>query len=222
MTNFSGAILFDLDGTLLDTAPDLMAALNRLRKEHQLEELPVSSIRSVISHGSKAMVKKVFGIEETHPHFKELRERFLDIYHHHIADATTLFPKVENVLTYLDEHDIPWGIVTNKLTKHTLQLLKALQLDHRPLCVVCGDSLSTNKPDPAPIYYACELLKQNPQHCIYLGDSVNDVIASKAAGTKALVALYGYIGEQDNPFSWQADGYIEKPDELIDWLKNVK
>ncbi|TAK77499.1 MAG: HAD family hydrolase, partial [Gammaproteobacteria bacterium] len=211
-------VLFDLDGTLLDTAPDLVYALNQLRQEHDLPLLPLSTLRPIISLGSKVMIKRILGIEENSPSFNALREKFLSLYQQHLADSTQFFPGIENVLSYLEERKIPWGIVTNKLTRHTSALLKALRLDHRPVCVICGDSLPTYKPDPAPILYACQLLQQDPQQCLYIGDSLTDVTASKAAGTTSLVALYGYIGEGENPLNWLADGYIQQPIELLQWL----
>jgi 2-phosphoglycolate phosphatase len=213
-----GAVLFDLDGTLLDTVPDLVYAINQVRLAESLPELPVSTIRPVANLGSKIMIKLAFGIEESDPRFKRMREHFLHFYEKHIADATQFFPNVEKVLLHLDSHHIPWGIVTNKLTRHTQPLLKALRFDERPACIICGDSLPTAKPDPAPIRYACELLQCAPDHCLYVGDALTDVVASKAAGTKSLVALYGYIHADDNPLSWNADGYIQEPMELIQWL----
>ena len=212
------AVLFDLDGTLLDTVPDLVYVLNQIRIAESLPALPVSTIRPIANLGSKAMVKIAFGMEESDPGFKRMREQFLGLYEKHLADSTRFFPNVEKVLDHLDERQIPWGIVTNKLTRHTQPLLKAMGVDHRPACVICGDSLKTAKPDPAPIRYACELLQQMPKHCIYLGDALTDVTASKAAGTKSLVALYGYIHGDDDPFSWEADGYLEEPLELIQLL----
>jgi phosphoglycolate phosphatase len=211
-------VLFDLDGTLLDTVPDLVYALNQIRIAESLPELPVSDIRPIPNLGSKAMVKIAFGIEECDPRFKRMREQFLSFYEKHLADSTQFFPNVENVLTHLDEKNIPWGIVTNKLTRHALPLLKALGFDHRPGCIICGDSLATAKPDPAPIRYACELLQLEPRDCLYVGDAITDVIASKAAGTKSLVALYGYIQTDDDPLLWEADGYIQEPLQLINWL----
>lgn len=216
------AVLFDLDGTLLDTAPDLVYALNRLREQHHLPKLPSSAIRPMISLGSKIIVKKLLGIDETHPDFMSVREQFFELYQQHIADSTQFFPQIENVLTHLETQRIPWGIVTNKLTRHTVELLKALRIDHRPLCIICGDTLSTYKPHPEPILHACRLLKTQPQHCLFVGDSLTDVTASKAAGTQSLVALYGYIGIEDDPYTWQADGYIQKPIEIINWLDNQK
>lgn len=213
------AVLFDLDGTLLDTVPDLVYALNRLRQEYSMADLPVSAIRPMASLGSKAMIKLALGMDENHPEYKSLREYFLALYTKHLADTTNFFPQMEMVLEHLDASRIPWGIVTNKLTRHTEPLLKALQIDHRPACLVCGDSLSTFKPDPAPILHACQLLKYAPQDCLYVGDALTDVTASKAAGTKSLVALYGYIGPDEDPYTWNADGYVREPIEIIEWLK---
>ncbi|OGT44622.1 MAG: hypothetical protein A3F42_03375 [Gammaproteobacteria bacterium RIFCSPHIGHO2_12_FULL_37_34] len=211
------AVLFDLDGTLVDTAPDLLRVINRFRKEFQLPECALQTFRSMISLGSKIMLTKTLGIEEDHPDFKMLRERFLDLYQTHLTDSP-LYPRIDQVLTHLEHHHIPWGIVTNKLTRHTTALLKVLHLNHRAGCVICGDSLSTYKPDPAPILHACKLLKQKPNDCLYVGDSITDVIASKGAGTKSVVALYGYIGLGENPYAWQADGYIHEPIEILNWL----
>jgi len=211
-------VLFDLDGTLLDTVPDLAYALNQIRIAESLPELPLEKIRPIANFGSKAMLKMAFGMEECDPRFKPMREQFLNLYEKHLADSTTFFPDVENVLAYLEKNVIPWGIVTNKLKRHALPLLKALSLEHRPACIICGDSLAAAKPDPLPIRYACEQLKQQPGNCLYVGDAMTDVIASKAAGTKSLVALYGYIQANDDPLLWQADGYIHKLGELIDWL----
>ena len=212
------AVLFDLDGTLLDTAPDLVYTVNQLRKNTGLEALSIMQLRSKLSLGSKEMIKYALGITENHPQFAMLRKQFLDIYQDHIADATQFFPNMNNVLTHLEKANIPWGIVTNKPTRHTLRLLKALDLESRALCIICGDTLSKYKPDPAPILHACQLLKQDPKHCLFIGDSAVDVIASKAAGTQSLVALYGYIDEQENPYAWQADGYIHDPIEILKWI----
>lgn len=219
--NSISAVLFDLDGTLLDTVPDLVYALNQIRLAESLPEIAVSEIRPIANLGSKAMVKTAFGIEETDPRFPAMRENFLNLYEKHLADSTQFFPNVENVLAHLESNHIPWGIVTNKLTRHALPLLKALQLDHRPACVICGDTLTTFKPDPGPIRYACELLNKLPGDCIYVGDAATDVTASKAAGLKSVVALYGYIHASEDPYSWKADAYIQDPIELIEWISKA-
>lgn len=212
------AVLFDLDGTLIDTAEDLVFTLNKIRKQHGLDELSLATMRPKISLGSKEMIKYALGIAEDHPDFAETRKQFLDHYQNHLADSARVFPNMDIVLTYLEKRQIPWGIVTNKLTRHTLTLLKALHLDLRPVCIICGDTLTKYKPDPEPILHACELLQQAPKHCLYIGDSNTDVIASKAAGTQSLVALYGYIDQQEDPYAWLADGYIHNPIEILDWL----
>ena len=216
------AVLFDLDGTLIDTAPDLAYALNQLRQERYLPELPVSNIRAIANLGSKAMLKYAFDMEETDPAYPDMRNKFFTLYQKHIMDSTQLFPNVEKVLTYLDQHNIPWGIVTNKLTKHARTLLSALGLSQRTDCIICGDTLAKSKPDPLPITHACYMLKQKPSHCLYIGDAATDVIASKAAGTKSLVALYGYISQNEDPHTWQADGYVNEPIEIIEWLERYQ
>jgi phosphoglycolate phosphatase len=213
------AVLFDLDGTLLDTAPDLLYALNQIRLANHLPELPLVSIRPIANLGAKAMIKKGFDIEENDSQFAILRQQFMAFYEKHIADATRLFPHVEKVLAYLEDRTIPWGIVTNKLTAHVTLLLKALNLDKRAACVICGDTLPRSKPDPLPILHASQLLKTDPRQCVYVGDAITDVLASKAANTKSIVALYGYINQDDDPYAWKADGYVHEPIEIIEWLE---
>ena len=212
-------VLFDLDGTLLDTAQDLVRTLNRIRTTRALPEWPIDEMRNIANQGSKVILKQAFGLEDDSSQIKALREEFLADYEEHLADHTQFFPNVLALLDHLDEIKLPWGIVTNKLTQHTHPLLKALKIADRAQSVVCGDTLALAKPDPAPILYACQMLDLDPKDCLYLGDAEGDVIASKAAGALSLVALYGYIGRGDDPIRWQADGYINDPLELIPWLK---
>lgn len=212
------AVLFDLDGTLVDTAPDLVYALNRLRIQHNLPELALQEIRPIANLGSKAMIKRAFDMDENHADFNQLREAFLALYEKHVDNAATLFPRMNQVLDHLDNAHIPWGIVTNKLTRHATPLLKALHLYQRTGCLVCGDSLPASKPHPLPLLHACQLLKQAPAQCLYIGDAATDVIASKAAGIKSLVALYGYIQTTEDTTAWQADGYVQQPVDIIEWL----
>lgn len=215
------SVLFDLDGTLLDTAPDLTFVLNQLRKTHQLDNLEIEIVRPLVSKGLKAMLHYALGIDENHPAYKKKREQFFELYQFHLADSTQFFTNMDKVLDYLEQHHLPWGIVTNKLTQYTLLLLKALRLDHRPACIVCGDTLSKSKPNPDPILYALELLHCLPENCIFIGDSANDIIASKSAGTHSLVALYGYIDTAEKPLNWHADGYIHDPIEIIRWIEKL-
>lgn len=212
-------VLFDLDGTLLDTAPDMTYSLNQLCLEHGLPEIAYENIRPYVSQGARALIKQGFQISETDSRMSDLVEEYLAIYQRHATNATQLFPTMQQVLDYLDDQHIPWGIVTNKPSRFTAEILRALDLDIRALCVVCGDSLAKRKPDPEPLLYACEKLSQPPKNCLYVGDSEIDVIASKAAGIPSLVALYGYINKTEDPFSWQANGYIREPIEIIPWLQ---
>lgn len=212
-------VLFDLDGTLLDTAPDIAYALNQVRRHHNLPELPIANVRASVSHGMRALIKLGFNIEEDHESYAILLEECLSLYEKHSTDMTCLFPEMELVLKYLNQQGIPWGIVTNKPSRFTFTILKNIKLEFDPACVVCGDTLVKRKPDPATILHACHLLQQPTSGTVYIGDSNSDVMASKAAGTTSLVALYGYIGENEDPFAWQADGYIRKPSEVIEWLK---
>lgn len=211
------AILFDLDGTLLDTAPDLGMTLNCLRQEHGLAPLSFNVIRPIANLGSKALLKLAFDLDESHPKFETIRQQFFELYQQHLANHTQFFPGIDKVLSYIESRSIPWGIVTNKLTRHTHPLLAALDFKHHPGCIICGDTLPTHKPDPGPILHACELLNADPASSCYIGDAHTDVMASKAAGTQSLVALYGYINTED-PYSWQADEYFSHPIDILEWL----
>jgi len=214
-------ILFDLDGTLLDTAPDMAFALNQQRNKHGLPELPYSLIRPHVGYGSKAILNVGFEISDDHPTYSTLLTEFLMLYEEYLLNSTELFPQMDKVLSYIEALKLPWGIVTNKPFRFTHQLLKFLRLDKRAACVICGDTLPTRKPDPATLLHACQQLQMNPSHCLYIGDAAIDVLASKSAGIRSLVALYGYIHQTEDPFTWQADGYINNPIEIIEWLKRT-
>lgn len=211
-------VLFDLDGTLLDTAPDIGNALNEIRDAHKLPPLEQSLIRPYVGYGARAMLKFAFNVDEDHPRYTGLLDDFLHAYHAHLTKTTQLFPGMDKVLTHLEENNITWGIVTNKPSRFTFDLLKSLGLDKRSACIICGDSLSKRKPDPDQILHACELIQCSPEETLYVGDTSTDVIASKAAGTKSLVALYGYIKAEEDPHTWEADGYVNEPIRIIDWL----
>ncbi|OGT45208.1 MAG: hypothetical protein A3E83_08020 [Gammaproteobacteria bacterium RIFCSPHIGHO2_12_FULL_41_20] len=214
-------VLFDLDGTLYDTAPDLAFALNQLCLAHHAPALAFKDIRPHAGHGSHSLLKLALNIDTTHPTFQQRYEQFITLYQSHISKTTQLFTGVKQVLTYLEEHAIPWGIVTNKPQNLTDQLLSMVPLPYKPHCLIYGNSLPKRKPFPDPILYACQLLKKNPYHCLYIGDTEIDVLASKAAGTQSMVALYGYISQSEDPYSWQADGYIKHPIDIITWLQSV-
>lgn len=211
-------VLFDLDGTLADTAPDLANALNAVRETHQLQPLSLETIRPTVSLGGAAMVKLAFGLEEQDEGFAAIRDEFLDYYRDNIANESTLFEGMEDVLQALEKKKIDWGIVTNKTTWLTTPLVKALELDRRTNCIVCGDTTAYRKPHPAPVIHACKLLQSSPNETVYIGDAERDIEAGRRAGTKTLVALYGYIEAGSDPVSWQADGLINSPREIHESL----
>lgn len=212
------AVLFDLDGTLLDTAPDLAWALNQLRGQYQLEALTLEAVRPHVSHGVSRLVQAGFGIGKEAPNFGELRQQLIALYSQAIALHTKLFPGIEAVLSTLVTKQIPWGIVTNKTTQLTTQLLEALALPYKAGCVICGDTLERAKPHPEPVLHACQLLGVEPPETIFVGDARQDIQAGQAAGTKTLLALYGYLHSDDTPHDWSADGTIRHPLEILDWI----
>jgi 2-phosphoglycolate phosphatase len=215
------AVLFDLDGTLLDTAPDLVRVLNQVRVEQGREPLPWELARTQVSHGSSGLVRLGFpdlGGEQ----LETLRLRLLDLYAAQLAVDTRLFDGCQVVLDELAARRMTWGIVTNKPGFLTTPLLKALHLDHLAACVVSGDTLAERKPHPAPLLHAAAQLSLAPAHCLYVGDAQRDVQAARAAGMPVLVARYGYLGPADDPDSWQADGQIETPLGIIPWLDAVR
>ncbi len=214
-------VLFDLDGTLLDTAPDLAAALNRLRCERGEPALPPDAIRPTVSQGSPAMLKLGFGLTDDDPGYDATNRRFLDLYREFIAVETTLFPGMDEVLAHLEANAIRWGIVTNKPGWLTEPLLEALDLRRRAACVVSGDTLDKRKPDPEPLLYACEQVCIAPNRAFYVGDAERDMQAGKRAGMIALVAGFGYLGSEDKPEAWGADGFLEHPMDLLGWLDAV-
>ncbi len=211
------ALLLDLDGTLLDTAPDMGGALNRLRAEHGFEPLPAERIRPVVSHGAMRLVSLGFP-EASGAEFERLRLRFLDLYAERIAEGTRVFDGIEPVLAALEARDIPWGIVTNKPGWLTTPLLEALGLASRPACTVSGDTVAERKPHPLPLLHAASLIGIAAERCVYAGDAERDIQAGRAAGMTTVVAAYGYLSAEDEPARWQADGIVGSPDELLDWV----
>ncbi|MDS4042056.1 MAG: HAD-IA family hydrolase [Candidatus Competibacter sp.] len=211
-------VLFDLDGTLLDTAPDLAAAINQLRRERGVPDLPFELIRPTVSQGSPGMLKAGFGLEPEDPLYAELNRRFLELYRAAIAVETALFPGMTEVLAYLETHAIRWGVVTNKPGWLTEPLMKALNLWSRAACVVSGDTLSKRKPDPEPLWYACERAGATPARSVYVGDAERDVRAGNQAGMITLVAGFGYLSAEDRPEEWGAAGVLDQPADLLGWL----
>ena len=210
-------VLFDLDGTLLDTAPDMAAALNQLLVAEGMKELPFESIRPHVSHGALRLVRLAFG-EPDQPRFEDLRKRFLDLYRADIARHTRMFDGYEAVLDALDSAGMRWGIVTNKPGWLTLPLLEELGLAERSGCIVSGDSLTERKPHPMQLLRAAELLGLEPGQCVYLGDAARDVQAARNAGMIPLVAGFGYLDSGEDPGAWLPDAILGRPTDLLEWL----
>jgi 2-phosphoglycolate phosphatase len=212
-------VLFDLDGTLLDTAPDLAAALNRVRAAHALPPLPYAEIRPWASHGSFALTRLGFEFAEDSAEFEATRLALLDSYHAHVADLTRPFPGMDALLELLEASGLAWGIVTNKPGWLTTPLLERLELHWRPGCVVSGDTLPERKPHPAPLLHAAAAIACAPGDCVYVGDAERDISAGRAAGMHTLVAAWGYIGPGEDPQTWQASAILDSPGHIADWVR---
>ena len=208
------AVLFDLDGTLADTAPDLGGALNRLREESGMPPLPLDSLRPHASNGARGLIGAGFGIGPKHERFPELLKRFLALYENQICTDTRLFPGVAELLVELEQRSIPWGVVTNKIERFTQPLMAALDLLQRAACIVSGDTAARPKPDPAPLLMACSMAGVEPGKSLYLGDDLRDVQAGQGAGMLTVIAAWGYLA--GSPISeWAADAVIDHPSQLI-------
>jgi len=212
------AILFDLDGTLVDTAPDLAFALNTLLQENNLATLPYNEIRPVASHGSAGLLDLGFGISTQHQDYSSLQQRFLQLYQDNIARETVLFEGMEEVITKLEQVNIRWGVVTNKPAFLTEPLMDSLDLTRRAACIVSADTTPFSKPHPAPMLHACKLIQQQPEQCLYIGDAERDIEAGKNANMQTVAALYGYLGKQDHPENWHADAIINHPSDILKWI----
>jgi len=211
-------VLFDLDGTLADTLPDLAFALNIALQAEGLEPLSNDAIRPLVTEGGRVMVDMAVGERRNEETKDRMRHAFLDTYAENLANHTRLFPEMEEVLATLDDRGVHWGIVTNKLAAFTDPLVRALGIDRRAKCVVSGDTTAHSKPHPEPMFYACRAAGANPGECVYLGDAEKDVLAGRRAGMRTLVALYGYLPKDADPHAWGATGVVDSPSDLIRWL----
>ena len=226
-------VLFDLDGTLADTAPDLAHTLNTLLAEEDRAKLPYETIRPQVSHGTGALVRLGFGdvagddsrdgggrtasgtaVEE----FERLRQRFLVLYAENLVRETRLFPGMPELLAEIKRRGLNWGIVTNKPAFLTEPLVTQLGLPWPPASIVSGDSTNNRKPHPEPMLLACTQAGSEPAQCLYVGDAERDIEAGRRAGMRTLVALFGYISKEERPERWGADGLIRAPREILDWL----
>jgi N-acetyl-D-muramate 6-phosphate phosphatase len=212
------AVLFDLDGTLADTAGDLAAALNRLRSDRGLQALPLAVLRPHASHGARGLLGAGFGIDPQHADYIALRDAFLAYYAAALSEHTRLFPGAEDVLAEIERRGLRWGVVTNKASRFTTPLLESLAFTHNAGAVISGDTTPHAKPHPAPLLAAAAKLATPAADCVYVGDAERDVEAGRAAGMKTIVATYGYLRDEDDVEQWAADGLIASLPELLAWL----
>lgn len=210
------AILFDLDGTLADTAPDLAAAANKLRTDRGLDPTPYEQLRPVASHGARGLIGAAFGIAPGEPEFEELRAAFLANYEAALAERSRLFEGVPELLEQLRERGIAWGVVTNKISRYTLPLIPLVGLAHAS-CVIAGDTTPHSKPHPEPLFEAARRVGLEPAHCWYVGDDLRDMQAARAAGMLSIAAAWGYCGDSD-PVTWNADHLIARPEDLLNLI----
>ena len=208
------ALLFDLDGTLLDTAPDFITAVNTQLKRHGHNPLVGDVVRTSVTHGSIGIIENVYNIKQDHPEFELLKEEFLELYLSNISEKTGLFDGLRQVLDSCGERNIPWGIVTNKPLRYTTPLMADLGLDRQSATTICPDHVANPKPDPEALILACSQIKIAPSDCIYIGDHIRDIQAGKSAGMRTIAAGWGYIEEFENITQWQADWVVEKSTDL--------
>ncbi|WP_206952867.1 HAD-IA family hydrolase [Trinickia acidisoli] len=208
------AALFDLDGTLADTAPDLVAAVNKMRRDRGLERVPIEQLRPLASAGARGLIGGAFGLGPDDHDYASMREEFLANYEADLCIETTLFPGIAQLLDALDAHGIPWGIVTNKVGRLTMPLVEQLGLAARAGCVVSGDTTPHSKPHPAPLLHAAAALALPPEKIVYIGDDLRDVQAGFAAGMATVAAAYGYCGNDLPPAMWHAQHIVDSPLQL--------
>jgi N-acetyl-D-muramate 6-phosphate phosphatase len=213
------AVLFDLDGTFADTAPDLAAALNHTRATRHLPPLPLEVLRPQCSHGSRGLLKTGFDIEPGHPDYDTLRDIFLDYYASNICVQTKLFGDTAKLVSELELRGIKWGIVTNKPHRYTVPLMQALGYADRAACLISGDTCTHPKPHPEPLLKACQIIGVTPAQCLYLGDDLRDMHAANASGMQGIIANYGYVGDDASVANWGAHGSIDSPSDLLRYLQ---
>ena len=211
-------ILFDLDGTLVDTAPDLGHALNIQLERHGRKLLSEATIRPFASHGSRGLIGLGFGITPSDDNFIDMRDEYLAIYDTVFMRSPVFLDGIAELLQAIENKGLKWGIVTNKPGRFTRRLIESMGLEKRAACVVSGDDAPKPKPSPETLLLACNQIGVSPQHCLYVGDAERDIQAGKAAGLKTVVALFGYIDVTDKPYEWGADALIGEPKALLDLI----
>ena len=216
-------VLFDLDGTLIDTAPDFTLVVNKLLAEHGKGPLSHEIIHLNVSNGARALVKSSFEIDEAHDDFADLLQRLLDLYFEQLnSTVATIYPGLDDLLKQLEAQNIPWGIVTNKPEKYSVRLLEKLHLSSRCSVLVCPDHVSETKPHPEPIFLALERLGRNSERCVYIGDHIRDIQAAKNADVIAIAAAYGYLAADTKVEEWYADFILQSSKQTISLLNLLK
>ena len=211
------AVLFDLDGTFADTAPDLGYALNCMREARGLAALPIAAIRPVASLGARGLLGAGFSVTPEHPDYEPMRDEFLQLYEQNLCRHTRLFPGMPELIDAIEARQLRWGIVTNKAERFAKPLLDLLQVGGRAACIVGGDTTGKLKPHPEPLLAASRALAIAPGACIYVGDDRRDIEAGRAAGMRTVAVTYGYLNGSD-PISWGADAVIQQPHDLLNVL----
>lgn len=214
-------VLFDLDGTLVDTAPDLIASLNKALTAHGFATVAPDAIRPFISYGGAAMVRESMGADTDPEILAAVLNTMLDCYQNNIAEHTVFFSGMAETLSLIEALGLKWGVVTNKRERFTNPLMEALKLTARAACIVSGDTTANSKPHPEPMLEACRQAGVRPQECVFIGDAVHDIAAGKNAQMKTLAALYGYLKPGDTPETWGADALIESPEQIPTWIESL-
>lgn len=216
------AVLFDLDGTLADTAPDMARTVNEMRLRRSLAPVPHEKVRPHVSKGARGMLLAAFEMTAEHPDFAAMREEFLALYQHNLDVDTVLFPGMEDLLDGLESRGIAWGVVTNKFERFARPVIAGLGLTQRSRVLVGGDTCPRAKPFPDPLLHAASLMGIEPRRIVYVGDDERDIQAARAAGMFGLVAGYGYIGDGAPPRAWGADAIVDEPGGVLAWVEAAR
>jgi phosphoglycolate phosphatase len=217
-TTKPAAVLFDLDGTLADTAADLCAPANKMRQDRGLAPLPVEELGKHASSGARGILGCALGVKPDDDGYEALRLEFLHGYEQGLVVHTALFPRMDRVLEFLEVNSIAWGVVSNKTEKYVVPILKEMSLFDRSACAIGGDTAARAKPHPDPLFLAATQLGVAPEQCIYVGDDLRDIQAGQAAGMATVAAAYGYCGDDSPPQNWHADALVQDPIELLELI----
>jgi len=211
-------VLFDLDGTLVDTAPDLIACLNQALAQHGFASVPSAQVRPFISFGATAMIthSSAATAVATHP---QILETMLALYENNIVQHGGFFTGMADTLQFIENQGLKWGVITNKQERFTRPLMRALNLTDRAACIISGDTTAHSKPHPEPMQEGCRQAQVAPEHCVFIGDALHDITAGKQVGMKTLAAVYGYLTAQDRPEQWGADALVASPAHITAWVE---